>query len=1023
MIRQWISLSVCVVLQCVCVSASPQSDAEYFENHIRPLLVERCQGCHCSSTGKTSGGLALDTRAGWEKGGDSGPAIVPGKPQESLLVKAIHYEEDGPQMPPQEKGGKLSKEQIEAVVEWIRQGAIDPRSMEKSIGGMTANQAERWWAFLPLVKTAVPEADFAGWPRGEIDRFIRLEQEKHGLSPMPDADKRTLVRRVTLDLTGLPPTQEDIAAYLSDESSEAFAKIVDRLLASPEYGVRWGRHWLDVARYADTAGDGADYPVREAGLYRNWVVSAFNSDQPFDDFVREQIAGDILAEQGSSEDYARRVTATGFLAIGKRYGYSPTPAYQHLDFADAIDSIGRSLLGLSIGCARCHDHKYDPISMADYYGLYGILQSTQWSFPGGEEHKRPAHFPGLVIPAEAARLDQQKAEQLASFDADIAKLKQEKASLDGRLCAGGIDLGFESQSLEAPPAAPWLSQGPNKVIADAQSPFSHIHPTGMRGVRMGVGKPNDGVRYVFDQKIRAQPGGHIHFTIDFRTLAEATETGAFRFYLGRGVIESLALECSISSRECAVRDGAAWKVVRKLEPGTWYTLRVSIDSDTKTFSGVVGVTGDLTDFRGCTLPPAWDGVIDTFICDGIGHGDGSTPIHDLDNVGLTQEPFAEPGSGPIVLPLPGVDAKQRIASIDGALWEKTKQREVRSAASAYRVAYGVSEGKPMNARIQKRGEPEQLAEEVPRRYLEIFGGDRLPETSHGSGRLELADWITRRSQHLLARVFVNRVWQWHFGRGLVGTSSDFGSRGEMPTHPELLEWLALKFIESGWSVKSLHRTIVLSRTYQLSSNSVAEMDAIDPENIQLWRYTRRQLDAESIRDSMLSVSGLLNREVLCEHPFPDVTTWGFTIHQPFFAEYESNHRSIYLMVQRNRRHPFLALFDAADPNQSIAQRLPTTTPTQTLYLMNSPFVHQQSDAFAARLLGMSGGDQERVTRAFEMTTGKIPADAERDECLQFVEKYSQSLLERNIAPAHERDLAWAALSRVLMTSNGFLSVD
>ena len=995
---------------------------EAFESRIRPLLLDRCQGCHSAATGKTSGGLALDSRDGWVRGGDSGPAIVPGDPESSLLVAAVRYGEDGPRMPPEDHGGPLPRADVDALVAWVAAGATDPRTGDQVLGGMSPEAARTWWAFQPLTSVTPPAVADADWPRGDIDRFVRHAQEERGIAPVGDADRRTLLRRATFDLTGLPPTPEEIAAFLADESPEAFARVIDRLLASPAYGERWGRHWLDVARYADTAGDGADYPVREAGRYRDWVVAAFNADQPFDEFVRDQIAGDILAAAGPEEAYARRVTATGFLAIGKRYGYAPKPTYQHLDFADAIDSVGRSLLGLSLGCARCHDHKYDPITMADYYALYGIMQSTTWAFPGGEEHKRPAHFVPLVPPAEAARLDAERGERLAAAEADLAVARRDRARLDPLWWSGGVDLAFEGQQLGVQPAAPWLGAGPNVVSADAQSPYAHVHPAGNRGVRMGTGQPNEGVRYVFAQPLRAAAERPIHLAIDFRTVDPAEQGGAYRFYWGRGVIESLAIECSVTADAFAIRDAAEWRVIRSLAAGTWYTLRCRIDPATRTVSGSVGTPDDTVSFADCRLGPAWDGVIDTFICDAIGHVAGPAPTRDLDNLALQEEPLPPPGTV-VLRPEPPADAAARLAAADTRIVTCTQTRDAVAASIAYPVAYGVSEGTAAAARIQKRGDPELAGAEVPRRWLEVLGGDPLPADAAGSGRRELAEWVTRRSAPLVARVFVNRVWQWHFGRGIVPTPSDFGSRGEPPSHPELLEWLADEFVASGWRLKALHRRIMLSRTYQLASVPDPTLDAIDPDGVWLWRHVRRRLDAESIRDAMLFVSGGLDRSVPDGHPFPDVSTWGFTIHQPFHGEYDSNRRSLYLMVQRNRRHPYLALFDAADPNQSVDRRLPTTTPTQALYLMNAEFVHRQAAAFAARLAAAGGTEAERIDRGIEMASGFLPAGEERDACAAFLADYRRHLVDRGITADEAEPQAWAALCRVLLTDNSFLSVE
>lgn len=996
------------------------SDGDFFENRVRPLLVSHCVECHGAK--KQEGGLRLDSRDGWMRGGDRGTPIVAGQPEKSLLIQAVKYGDPDLQMPPAKK---LSANEISDLETWVKRGALDPRreAVTQTTARMSVEGALNFWSFQPLKAPAVPRDANDRWSRSPIDSFVLAQLKEHGLSPVADADRRTLIRRATFDLTGLPPTPSEIDAFLRDESPDAFESLVDRLLDSDAYGERWGRHWLDVARYADTAGDGADYPVREAYKYRDWVIRAFNKDMPFDQFVREQIAGDILARRDSTNDperYADQVTATGFLAIGKRYGYKASPDYQYLDFADVIDSVGRSLQGLTLGCARCHDHKYDPVSAADYYALYGILQSTRWAFPGGEEQKRPAHFPPIVPPSKVAALEEIKANELARLDAKLTELKRRRKEFDPNWRAGGLDLGFEAQRSGARPADPWVCAGPIEITPAAQSPFDHVHPKGELGVRIGSGQPTDGLRFVFKDGLRANPGRKMHFTVDFRSVT-SNEKGAFRFYLGRGVVQSLAIQCSATATEFAVSDGGKWETIRQITPGTWYTLRITIDPEKKTFSGVVGTADDLTQFADKSVGPGWDGVADCFICDGFGHVAGSACSRDLDNIGLQEQPFNPPGGKPVQPRTTTLDGEKQFAALTKEIDALNKQRQARATEPAYEVAYGVSEAAPVNARIQLRGEPHRMSDEVPRRFLEVLGGDSVPGSSTGSGRLELAEWITRPTNPLTARVFVNRVWQWHFGRGLVDTPSDFGSRGARPSHPQLLDWLASDFIESGWSVKSLHRLIMTSRTWQLASVDHSRNLEIDPSNRWHWRYSRRSLDAEAIRDSMLFVSGILDRTIPKSHPFPSVNTWGFTIHKPFHAVYDSNHRSVYLMVQRNRRHPYLALFDAADPNQSIASRQPTTTPTQALFLMNSPFVHAQANGFARRIATEPGDDLAKTRWAFKTAHGRIPHDAVVKDAVAFVSAYRTKLAGEKTA---EKDVAaWSALARVLLTSNAFLFVD
>ncbi len=999
-------------------AADPRSEAlAHFEKKIRPLLIEHCQKCHGSK--KQEGGLRLDSRASILLGGDSGPAVIPGKTDKGSLLAAVQHV-GKIQMPP---AGKLTEHRIASLAKWIADGAAWPEEKVAGRTGAITDGDRKHWSFRPVLDPRLPAVRDTAWPQTEVDRFILARLEAAAVKAVPLADKRTLIRRATFDLTGLPPTPKEFADFLADDKPGAFERVTERLLASKHYGERWGRHWLDVARYADTAGDGADYPVREAFKYRDWVIAAFNADRPFDEFLREQIAGDILARRGPPDKYAGRVVATGYLAVGKRYGYSPGPDFQHLDFADAIDTVGRSLLGLSIGCARCHDHKYEPITAADYYALYGILASTKWSFPGGEEHKRPANLVSMLPPDETARREKAMADQLAELDGEIGRLKADRAALDGKSVGGGTDLGFEGQSLRKPPGKPWYAEGSSNVLADAQSPFGHLHPAGTRGVRLGSGKPTDGIRRVFENPLRATPNGTMRFAIDFRTVAPTEKKGAYRFFLGRGVIASLALECSITATEFAVRSGDKWDAIRKLVPGTWYTLQLALDPSRKTYSGTVGTIGDFTAFADKALGPTWDGVLDTFICDAIGHVAGAAPERDLDNIAVLTTPLPAPGDKPVSAPVPPVDAKERAAKLDKALAEATEVRVAAAAREPYPSAYGVSEGTPANARVQLRGEPERPGPEVPRRFLEILGGDAVPADAKASGRLELAEWIVRPTNPLTARVFVNRVWYWHFGRGLVATTSDFGLRGEAPSHPELLDYLASRFVQSGWSVKELHRLILHSRVYRLAGIEDAALLRVDPDNRLLGRFPRRALDAESIRDAMLAASGRLRRTAPAAHPFPNVNTWGFTIHAPFHAVYDSDHRSVYLMLQRNRRHPFLALFDAADPNQSVAERLPTTTPTQALYLMNSPFVHTQAEAFAERVLAAPGDDAARVRLAFEVAHGTAVDTTAVEDALSFLKAYRAKAGERGVKPEAQPLAAWSAFCRVLLTANAFLSVE
>lgn len=758
---------------------SPE-DLAFFEKEVRPLLVKRCFECHGGS--EAEGGLSLASAEGWKRGGDSGPAIVPGKADESVLVQAIHY--DSWEMPPADRGGKLPDEEIAILTKWVEMGAPDPRTGSEVLGGMTLDEAKNWWAFQPLpeIPPAKRTTDFQSvesvdgqdvrptnqrttdfqsvehqnqsatdWKSvvhqedvQRIDDLLLKEIESRGLELALPADRRTLLRRLTYDLTGLPPTHEEVQAFVADQSPDAYSKVVERLLDSPQYGVQWGRRWLDVVRYADSSGTTSDHPLPHAWRYRNWVMEAFQKDLPYDTFVRWQLAGDLLTNESEPEERAEGVIATGYLAIARRFGFD-SDKDMFLTYEDAIDNVGKSFLGLTISCARCHDHKFDPIVAEDYYALYGIFESSRFSFPGCEKDGKPRDLVPLVSQSE-------------------------------------------------------------RSVGRTSSPSDNANDR--------LGSPS---------------------------------------YLGN------------------------------------------------------------------------------------------------------------PSNGQSMVP----------------------------------VAFAVVDADAKNARLHKRGEPDKLGDEVPRRWLSVFGGEKVPENS-GSGRRELGDWI---AQHpLTSRVMVNRIWQWHFGLGLVRTANDFGTRGDLPTHPELLDFLAARFVQSGYSVKAMHRLIVKTEAYQrASATPVAE----DASNQYLAHFNRRRLTAEELRDSLLLASGQLDLAPGTAHPFPEEKDWKFSQHRPFNAVYETNKRSAFMMVQRQRRHPFLALFDGADPNASTATRQTTTVPTQALYFINDPFFHEQATSLASSLLEESS-DEARVTQAYRRLFQRESHEKEIARCQNFLASYPGDAQEK-----------WSGLSRIL----------
>ena len=780
---------------------NPTSEqVEFFERRIRPLLVNNCYECHSAKAENLRGGLLLDSRAGIIAGGETGPVITPGFPEASLIIQAVKHVDPDLTMPPKKK---LASEEIAALEEWIRMGAPDPRT-EDTWAIVAARNAIDWesarqfWSFQARKDPAPPKVKRTDWPRNEIDRFILARLEQENLEPVEDAGKRALIRRATYDLTGLPPTPEEIEAFVADNSPEAFAKVVDRLLASERYGERWGRHWLDVVRYADTAGDNSDFPIPQMYRYRNWVIEAFNRDLPYDEFVRQQLAGDLLPG-ASEEERKQKVIATGYIANARRFGSRVVDYPQHLTIEDTIDNVGRTFLGLTVSCARCHDHKFDPIPTQDYYALYGIFHSTRYPWPGIE-------------------LDQKQK--------DLVPLVSEKEAEAGR-----------------------------RVHAAKQ-------------------KELDEAVSVLQEQVKGAEGE-----------------------------EKKALQ-------------------KKLD-----------------------------------------------------------------------------------------EAK------------KAADRQKRTGLP-FEQAYAVQEGEKIeDVRVQQKGDPSKPGDLARRGFLHVLNGGKLPEEVEGSGRAQLADWIVDPANPLPARVMANRIWLYHFGRGIVPTPNDFGKQGKPPTHPELLDWLASRFIESGWSIKQMHRRIMLSRTYQLASIPSEAAEAKDPANELLSAFPRRRLDAESIRDTLLVLGGNLEHGPAGPHPFPEQPEWRFTQHNPFKAVYETNRRSVYLMTQRIARHPYLAIFDGPDPAASTASRNVSTTPLQALYLLNDPFVHEQAKGFAERILQSTQEESKRWEFAFYSAIGRPPNSVETAEALQLLASARTHFRESG-TPVERLELeSWQTLARAIFRMNEFVYID
>ncbi|MBX7105274.1 MAG: PSD1 and planctomycete cytochrome C domain-containing protein [Gemmataceae bacterium] len=765
-------LAPLMILAAASGGAAADVSDELFEKKVRPVLIERCLKCHGEQ--QQSGGLRLDTKEGAQRGGDSGPAIVAGKPDASRLIQAVRQSGDL-KMPPKQK---LTDEQIAAFSEWVRSGAVWPATPLKPAG----DSANRHWAFQPVRASALPGVN-------SIDQFIQTKLATAGLTPNPPADRVTLIRRLTLDLHGLPPTPAEVKAFEQDEAADAVAKLVDRLLASPRYGERWGRHWLDVARYADTMGyffEGERrYPF--AYGYRDYVIRAFNDDKPYDRFILEQIAADRLPMDGDRSSLA----ALGLLTVGRRF-LNNTPDI----IDDRIDVVSRGLMGLTVSCARCHDHKYDPVPIQDYYSLYGVFASAT----------EPGELPTIAPSPNAAAYEQELAKRDTELK-EFVRTKNEQRAAVGRL--GGILLGDSPLAVTA--------------LAALAVPVPPLPQDQME--KKAAPKDRDQIR-----KLTARLHEHRLFSPD--------------------------------------------------------------------------------------SPPR------------------AMVVNDLPQ--------------------------------------------------------------PVQPHVFLRGNPSNPGPVVPRQFLAVLQPDRRPFTD-GSGRLDLAKAIADPRNPLTARVLVNRVWQHHFGQGLVTTPSDFGLRSDPPSHPELLDWLADRFVKDGWSIKKLHRTILLSATYQQSSTDRRDALARDPENRLLWKFRRQRLEFEALRDSMLATSGLLDLRM--GGPSVDIVKEPFTFR-----------RTVYGYVERQNLPGVFRTFDFASPDLHAPQRLTTTVPQQALFLMNSPFVAHVAKSLANRPeVAAATAPAERIAILYQLLFAREPRLSEVILGERFITGF----------PDADRATAWERYAQTLLLTNEF----
>lgn len=882
MARIWLSSVVTFVALTVPLAAAESSGAEFFEMKVRPVLVKNCQGCHGPSG---LAGLSLTSREALLKGGKSGPAVIAGDPDKSLLIQAVAQTHERLKMPPT---GKLADNQIADLRTWVKSGAVWPESKGTVPAAATPGkeyqitQAQRdFWSFQPVRNPAVPAVHDRKWARTPIDQFILAKLEEKGLKPTPAADKRVLLRRVTLDLTGLPPKPEEIDAFLQDRSPDAFAKVVDRLLASPHYGERWGRYWLDIARYSDDKlSPQNDDPYPNAFRYRDWVIQAMNEDMPYDLFLKAQIAGDLLPG-----DHKEKLAAgLGFYAL--------SPEFQE----DRVDATTRGMLGLTVACATCHDHKFDPIPTKDFYSLLGVFMSTQ------------------------------RSELPLAPESEVQKYKDAKKKLD--------DLGAtlsEFQKEQADSLAQVLAAKTSRYLVAA---YQVIGPAQVKSPEA------------------AKQAG-----LDLETLDRWVK------YLRN------------TNREHPL-----------LKPWDELVARKASDEDVKTFADRFQAEVMALDKEKRSIDEQ----------NNIRLG-GSKERGNLANADLVslernkfilwRDVFAD-GRGVLNYRNRGLERFLQGEWKDHLTELRAEEKRLKDTMPAqYPYLQVISDNaKPGDIKVRIRGSADNLGEVAPRRFLRILSDGEPPLFKNGSGRLELAEAIASPKNPLTARVIVNRVWAEHFGQGIVRTPSNFGQLGERPSHPELLDYLASRLMAENWSLKKLHREIVLSATYAESAVSDPKAFAADPDNRLCWRANRRRLDAEAVRDELLAVTAEL-----------DETVGGPPVK---IADDKNTRRTLYGFVSRRSLDPTLELFDFPNPNNTSEQRDITSTPLQRLFFLNSPFVMQRAEALAKRLT--AGTNDAKVRQAYRLVYGRQPTAEELSAGVEFLQagdaslpQYAQVLLSAN----------------------------
>lgn len=950
-------------------------DETFFETKVRPILVQHCQECHGPK--KQESGLRLDFRQAALDGGDSGqPAVVPGDPQRSLLVKAIRYEGDY-HMPPR---GKLPDEAVAALTEWIQRGAPWPASSQAvitaplSAAALAEEQRRQHWAYQPIQRPDLPAVRHATWPRGRLDALVLAGLESAGLTPSPEADRRTLIRRLSFDLLGLPPTPQEVEAFVADPAPDALERLVDRLLASPRYGERWGRHWLDVARYADTKGyafaQERRYPY--AYTYRDWVIRALNRDLPYDEFIRQQLAADLLPPASDADEQRSRLAALGFLTTGRRFNN------RNDDLDDQIDAVSRGLLGLTVACARCHDHKYDAIPTEDYYSLQGVFASC----------REPAELP-LLVDASSSPDYRQYAEGLAPL----------QKALDDFAAQKHRELLDQSRRQAADYLARIAAGEANSLLS--RLPFMSLDPKDLRPRLVERWR-----RYLETHARADDPvwgPWHDLLLVPAERFAEEAHAVLARWQqvpagTERGQCNPL-VQAALAADPPRQRMDLPRVYGKLLIEAYEAWLAAGGDGQPPTMGAAATAERSASNPAAGTVAPGQT---------------ASAGPSDSDNSALAALPAAQRQLAEVLVgpqsptDIPRDDLRQYLSRADRnkytELQKKIETYQVTSPLAPPRAMVVVDEPRPVEPRVLIRGNPSRPGPTVPRQFLLVLAGPSRQPFQRGSGRLELAEAIVAPDNPLTRRVIVNRLWMHHFGEPLVLSPSDFGVRTDPPANPALLDELASELLSAGWSLKALHRAMVTSATYRQTSLDRPECRQVDPENRLWWRMHRRRLELEPMRDTLLAVAGQL-----------DLTMYGRPVEltKPPF----SKRRAVYGFIDRQDLPGMFRVFDIASPDQSSPRRPRTTVPQQALFFMNSPFVVEQAQALAARPeVTAAPNDEARLTALYRLVLARAP-DSEEQAIVQ------ELLTAARQMPGDVRLTPWELLAQTLLLTNELLYID